>query len=117
VAAALEEAIESRNLLKLIGRFYDAQDLLDELYASLADCSTSRLLKRLGRLQSLVIDKVDEARAGEWLLPAHRPALQPGLDHLMSVARLSQRVRASRAESPQRSQLVKYWRRLRSRRW
>jgi len=28
------------------GRFYDAQDLLDELYASLADRSTSRLLKR-----------------------------------------------------------------------
>jgi DNA replication protein DnaC len=33
------------------GRFYDAQDLLDELYASLADRSTSRLLKRLSRLQ------------------------------------------------------------------
>jgi DNA replication protein DnaC len=41
------------------GRFYDAQDLLDELYASLADRSTSRLLKRLSRLQPLVIDKVD----------------------------------------------------------
>jgi DNA replication protein DnaC len=41
------------------GRFYDAQDLLDELYASLADRSTSRLLKRLTRLQPLVIDKVD----------------------------------------------------------
>jgi len=42
------------------GRFYDAQDLLDELYASLADRSTSRLLKRLSRLQPLVIDKVDD---------------------------------------------------------
>src|SRR5215470_6168928 len=41
------------------GRFYDAQELLDELYASLADRSTSRLLKRLSRLQPLVIDKVD----------------------------------------------------------
>jgi len=41
------------------GRFYDAQDLLDELYASLADRSTARLLKRLSRLQPLVIDKVD----------------------------------------------------------
>jgi DNA replication protein DnaC len=41
------------------GRFYDAQDLLDELYASLADRSTSRLLKRLSRLQPLIIDKVD----------------------------------------------------------
>jgi len=41
------------------GRFYDAQDLLDELYASLADRSTARLLKRLSRFQPLVIDKVD----------------------------------------------------------
>jgi len=41
------------------GRFYDAQDLLDELYASLADRTTPRLLKRLSRLQPLVIDRVD----------------------------------------------------------
>src|SRR5215813_12101297 len=41
------------------GRFYDAQDFLDELYASLADRSTARLLKHLSRLQALVIDKVD----------------------------------------------------------
>jgi DNA replication protein DnaC len=33
--------------------------LLDELYASLADRSTARLLKHLSRLQPLVIDKVD----------------------------------------------------------
>jgi DNA replication protein DnaC len=45
------------------GRFYDAQDLLVELYASLADRSTSRLLKRLSRLQPLVIDKVDNLTA------------------------------------------------------
>src|SRR5215467_4582261 len=42
------------------GRFYDAQDLLDELYASLADRTTARLLKRLSRLQPLVIDRVDD---------------------------------------------------------
>jgi DNA replication protein DnaC len=41
------------------GRFYDAQDLLDKLYASLADRSTARLMKHLSRLQPLVIDKVD----------------------------------------------------------
>jgi DNA replication protein DnaC len=41
------------------GRFYDAQELLDELYASLADRTTARLLKRLRRLQPLVIDNVD----------------------------------------------------------
>jgi DNA replication protein DnaC len=33
-------------------RFYDAQALLDELYASLADRSTPRLLKRLGNYDS-----------------------------------------------------------------
>src|SRR5215470_3439746 len=38
------------------GRFYNAQALLDELYASLADRSTARLLKRLSQLQPLVID-------------------------------------------------------------
>ena len=45
------------------GHFYDAQDLLDELYASLADRSTARLLKRLSRLQPLLIDKVDNLTA------------------------------------------------------
>ena len=38
------------------GRFYNAQALLDELYASLADRSTARLLKRLSQLQPLLID-------------------------------------------------------------
>jgi DNA replication protein DnaC len=38
------------------GRFYNAQALLDELYASLADRSTARLIKRLSRLQPLLID-------------------------------------------------------------
>jgi DNA replication protein DnaC len=37
-------------------RFYKAQELFDELYASLADRSTSRLLKRLARYDVLLID-------------------------------------------------------------
>jgi DNA replication protein DnaC len=40
------------------GRFYKAQDLLDELYASLADRSTPRLLKKLVRYDLLVIDEL-----------------------------------------------------------
>jgi DNA replication protein DnaC len=40
------------------GRFYNAQALFDELYASLADRSTARLLKRLSRLQLLLIDEL-----------------------------------------------------------
>ena len=39
-------------------RFYKAQALLDELYASLADRSTSKLLKRLSRFQPLLIDEL-----------------------------------------------------------
>jgi DNA replication protein DnaC len=40
------------------GRFYNAQVLLDDLYASLADRSTSKLLKRLSRFQPLVLDEL-----------------------------------------------------------
>ena len=40
------------------GAFYGAQALLDELYASLADRSTSRLIKRLSRLPVMVIDEL-----------------------------------------------------------
>lgn len=40
------------------GRFYSAQDLIDELYASLADHSTNRLLKRLSAYDVLVIDEL-----------------------------------------------------------
>lgn len=40
------------------GRFYSAQALLDELYASLADRSTAGLLKRLSSMQPLVIDEL-----------------------------------------------------------
>ncbi len=40
------------------GRFYKAQDLFDELYASLADRTTSRLLNRLSRYDILQIDEL-----------------------------------------------------------
>ena len=40
------------------GRFYNAQALLDELYASLADRSTTRLLTTLSRMQPLCIDEL-----------------------------------------------------------
>lgn len=40
------------------GRFYKAQDLLDELYASLADRTTHKPLKRLVRYDLLVIDEL-----------------------------------------------------------
>lgn len=40
------------------GRFYTAQDLLDELYTSLADRNTSRLIKKLSRYDLLVIDEL-----------------------------------------------------------
>jgi DNA replication protein DnaC len=39
-------------------RFYNAQALLDELYASLADRSTSRLLKQLSAFPLLAIDEL-----------------------------------------------------------
>ena len=40
------------------GRFYSAQALLDELYASLADRSTTKLLASLARMQPLCIDEL-----------------------------------------------------------
>ena len=40
------------------GRFYNAQDLVDELYSSLADRSTPKLIKRLCNYSLLVIDEV-----------------------------------------------------------
>ena len=45
------------------GRFYSAQALLDELYASLADRSTARLLKRLSRMQPLLIDEIGDRKS------------------------------------------------------
>lgn len=40
------------------GRFYNVQNLLDELYASLADRSTPQLLKRLCHYDLLVLDEL-----------------------------------------------------------
>lgn len=40
------------------GKFYNAQDLLNELYASLADRTTSRLLKTLTSYDLIVIDEL-----------------------------------------------------------
>ena len=40
------------------GRFYNAQDMLNELYASLADRTTPRLLKRLCNYDILTIDEL-----------------------------------------------------------
>ena len=40
------------------GRFYHAQNLLDELYASLADRSTPKLIQRLCRYDLLLIDEL-----------------------------------------------------------
>jgi DNA replication protein DnaC len=40
------------------GRFYSAQALIDELYASLVDRSTARLIKRLSAMQVLLIDEL-----------------------------------------------------------
>lgn len=40
------------------GRFYNAQDLLDQLYASLADRTTPKLIKQLCRYRILLIDEL-----------------------------------------------------------
>ena len=40
------------------GRFYNAQDLMDELYASLADRSSAKLMKHLCRFDVLLIDEI-----------------------------------------------------------
>jgi len=40
------------------GRFYNAQDLVDELYASLADRSSPKLIKRLCNYSLIVIDEL-----------------------------------------------------------
>ena len=40
------------------GRFYNAQVLLDELYASLADRTTTRLVAQMSRMRPLVIDEL-----------------------------------------------------------
>ncbi len=40
------------------GRFYNAQTLFDELYSSLADRTTTKLLTSVSRMQPLVIDEL-----------------------------------------------------------
>ena len=45
-------------MLTYRGRFYNAQDLLNELYASLADRFTPKLIKRLCNYPILVIDEL-----------------------------------------------------------
>ncbi|MCP4210736.1 MAG: ATP-binding protein [Halieaceae bacterium] len=40
------------------GRFYKAQDLIDELYASLADRTTTKVLNRLSQYAVLLIDEL-----------------------------------------------------------
>lgn len=40
------------------GRFYNAQDMLNELYASLADRSTSKLMNTLSQYDVLLIDEL-----------------------------------------------------------
>jgi DNA replication protein DnaC len=40
------------------GRFYNAQTLFDELYASLADRSTTKLLQAMSRMRPIVIDEL-----------------------------------------------------------
>ncbi len=40
------------------GKFYNVQDLLDELYASLADHSTPKLLRKLCRYDLLLLDEL-----------------------------------------------------------
>lgn len=40
------------------GRFYNAQVLIDELYASLADRSTTKLIAQLARYRPLLVDEI-----------------------------------------------------------
>ena len=40
------------------GRFYNAQELFDDLYASLADRTTTKLLKAMSRMRPIVIDEL-----------------------------------------------------------
>lgn len=62
------------------GCFYNAQELLDELYASLADRSSSKLITRLSRMCPLVIDSCCQVgdvdfRAGAASRPTEPPTI------------------------------------------
>src|SRR3974390_568863 len=65
-------------------QFIRAQDLFDEMYASLADRSTRRLLNRLARLDVLAVDELgylkSQAGAVEHLLQADGGALPSAFD-------------------------------------
>jgi len=58
----------------------DSQDLFDEMYASLADRSTRKLLKRLSRLYVLALDEVSYLSFDEQVrrltLRSHQPAVR-----------------------------------------
>jgi DNA replication protein DnaC len=66
-------------------QFIRAQDLFDEMYASLADRSTRQLLKRLARLDVLADRRIwifkSETGAVEHLLQADGRALSPAFHH------------------------------------
>jgi DNA replication protein DnaC len=47
------------------GKFYNVQDLIDDLYASLADHSTPKLLKRLCRFDIICLDEFGYATLNE----------------------------------------------------
>jgi hypothetical protein len=64
ILGGVEESGIAMSLLRLAllngyrGRFYNAQDMLDELYASLADKTTSKLLNRVSNYDVIVIDEL-----------------------------------------------------------
>jgi DNA replication protein DnaC len=86
------------------GRFYNAQVLLDELYASLADRTTTRLLGQLSRMQPLLIDRLfnDQAGTSKRVLPADGSTLQPSIHNYHYQSRPARLVRAVRQKAPGR---------------
>ena len=92
------------------GRFYNAQDLLDELYASLADRSSARLMRRLCRFDALCIDEIGylyrKTGAGERLLQADGGALLPEkIDNYHYQFGISRMVRPLPEKEPRRRPL------------
>jgi DNA replication protein DnaC len=66
-------------------QFIRAQDLFDEMYASLADRSSRKLLNRLARLDCLLIDELGylnlKPEQCNIFFKAHGGTLPPPLDH------------------------------------
>jgi IstB-like ATP binding protein len=87
------------------GRFIRAQDLFDDMYASLADRST-RLLNTLIRIDCLLIDELGyvNLRPGtnQHLLQADGGTLPPQTDDYYIELRLSRMANVSRQQSPRR---------------